>query len=110
MKLRVEHIIICGHSDCSAIKALDNEEDSDYYISIWLNNAKEAKERVDSKIRKSATPEEIKERYRLIELENIRLQMEHLKAHPLVKKNDQRTSRFLSLPVFRSHERETFAG
>jgi carbonic anhydrase len=78
MKLRVEHIIICGHSDCGAIKALDNDEDSDYYISVWLNNAKEAKERVDAKIKKPATPEESKERYRF--------QMEHLKAHPLVKK------------------------
>ncbi|MDO9033620.1 MAG: carbonic anhydrase [Methanoregula sp.] len=86
MKLRVEHIIICGHSDCGAIKALDNEKDCDYYISIWLNNAKEAKDRLDVKIKKPETHEEIKKRYRLIELEKILLQMEHLKAHPLVKK------------------------
>lgn len=50
-----------------------------------MGNAKESKDRVDSKIKKPATPEEIKGRYQLIELENIRLQMEHLKVHPLVK-------------------------
>jgi carbonic anhydrase len=86
LNLRVEHIIICGHSDCGAIKALDNDESGDYYISVWLNHAMEAKVRVDSQIKKPETPEEARERYRLIELENIRLQMEHLKAHPLVKR------------------------
>jgi carbonic anhydrase len=85
MNLKVEHIIICGHSDCGAIKALDHEENSESYIPVWLNNAKEAKDRVDAKIKKPETPEEIKDRSRLIEMENIRLQMEHLKAHPLVK-------------------------
>jgi carbonic anhydrase len=82
--LKVQHIVICGHSDCGAIKALDKELD-DYYIPLWLNNAVEAKQRVDAKIKKPSNPKEQKERSRLIEQENVRLQLEHLKKYPLVK-------------------------
>ncbi|MGD1003847.1 MAG: carbonic anhydrase [Methanoregulaceae archaeon] len=82
--LKVQYIVICGHSDCGAIKALDKELD-DVYIPLWLNNATEAKQRVDSKIKKPTTPEEKKERSRMIEQENVRLQIEHLKRYPLVK-------------------------
>jgi len=82
--LKVQHIVICGHSDCGAIKALDKETD-DVYIPLWLNNATEAKQRVDAKINKPKTPEEIKARSTMIEQENVRLQIEHLKKYPLVK-------------------------
>jgi len=82
--LKVKDIVICGHSDCGAIKALDKELD-DVYIPLWLNNAIEAKNRVDSKIKKPTTPEEVKKRSRMIEQENVRLQIEHLKTYPLIK-------------------------
>jgi carbonic anhydrase len=81
--LKVKHIVICGHSDCGAIKALDKDLD-DVYIPHWLNNAMDAKKRVDSKIPKPVTPAEFKERSRMIEQENVRLQIEHLKSYPLV--------------------------
>ena len=84
--LQVEHIIICGHSDCGAIKALDHEDSGDNYISVWLNNAREAQERVDARIKKPETIEETMERSRQIGLENVRLQMEHLRTHPLIKR------------------------
>jgi len=83
--LKVKHIVICGHSDCGAMKALDKETD-DVYIPLWLNNAREAKERVDKRISLPQTPKAMKERKRMIELENIKLQVEHLKDYPLVKK------------------------
>ena len=82
--LKVKDIVICGHSDCGAIKALDKETD-DNYIPLWLNNAMEAKNRVDAKIKKPATDAEAKKRSRMIEQENVRLQIEHLKTYPLVK-------------------------
>ncbi len=82
--LKVKHIVICGHSDCGAIKALDKDL-NDAYIPNWLNNAMDAKKRVDAKIPKPATPAEIKERSTMIEQENVRLQIEHLKTYPLVR-------------------------
>jgi carbonic anhydrase len=83
--LKVKDIVICGHSDCGAIKALDKETD-DVYIPLWLNNAVEAKNRVDAKIPPPKTQEEVKERSRMIEYENVRLQIEHLRHYPVVKK------------------------
>jgi carbonic anhydrase len=83
--LKVKDIVVCGHSDCGAIKALDKDS-TDHYIPLWLNNAREAKERVDKTLaRKPATPEEMKARWQLIEKENVRLQIEHLRTYPLVK-------------------------
>ena len=82
--LKVKHIVICGHSDCGAIKALDKDL-NDAYIPNWLNNAMDAKKRVDAKIPKPATPAELKERSTMIEQENVRLQIEHLKTYPLVR-------------------------
>ncbi|HEU17667.1 MAG TPA: carbonic anhydrase [Methanolinea sp.] len=79
--LKVTDIVICGHSDCGAIKALDKES-SDSYIPLWLNNAREAKERVDARM---PDPESPQVRSREIELENIRLQIEHLNSYPLIK-------------------------
>jgi carbonic anhydrase len=83
--LKVKEIAICGHSDCGAIKALDKDLTGDVYIPLWLNNAIEAKNRVDSRITKPTTPEEAKERSRLIEQENVRLQIEHLKTYPIIR-------------------------
>lgn len=81
--LKVEEIIVVGHSDCGAMKALDKDH-QDPYITLWLNDAREAKTRVDARISKPETPEELKERAHQIELENIRLQIEHLLAYPSV--------------------------
>lgn len=83
--LKVQHIVVCGHSDCGAIKALDKDLPEDVYIPNWLNHAVEAKKRVDAKIKKPATPAESAARSRMIEQENVRLQLEHLKAYPIVR-------------------------
>jgi carbonic anhydrase len=53
---------------------------------LWLNNAREAKIRVDKTISPPKTVQEMDERYRLIELENVRLQIEHIFTYPLLKK------------------------
>ena len=83
--LKVKDIVICGHSDCGALKALDADMTGDAYIPMWINNAREAQVRVDARRGKPATtPEEKAARKKEIEIENIRLQMEHLRTYPLV--------------------------
>jgi carbonic anhydrase len=84
--LKVQDIVICGHSDCGAIKALDKDLVEDVYIPHWLNNAIEAKNRVDAKIKKPSNPAEQKNRSRMIEQENVRLQIEHLRTYAIIKK------------------------
>lgn len=79
--LNVREIIICGHSDCGAMKALDANL-TDPYIPLWLNDAREAKVRVDSRV---GLPEGKAARAREIELENVRLQVEHLMTYPTVR-------------------------
>jgi len=81
--LNVKEIVIVGHSECGAMSALDKDL-HDPYIPLWLNDAREAKTRVDSRIPAPVTPEEARERSRLIEQENVRLQMEHLMTYPSV--------------------------
>jgi carbonic anhydrase len=83
--LKVQDVVICGHSNCGAIRALDKES-TDSYIPLWLNNAREAKTRVDAKIKVPETVVDKEERYRMIEQENVRLQIEHLYTYPLLKK------------------------
>jgi carbonic anhydrase len=86
--LKVQDIVICGHSDCGAMKALDKES-ADAYIPLWLNNAVDAKARVDARMPPPKTPEEEKKRKREIEMENIALQIEHLRTYPPVKEAEK---------------------
>ncbi|MCQ1539503.1 carbonic anhydrase [Methanocalculus taiwanensis] len=83
--LKVENIIICGHSECGGIKALDKEM-QDSYIPLWINNAREAQIRVDARLSPPKNPEEAKQRLTEIEKENVRLQIEHLRTYPIIKK------------------------
>jgi carbonic anhydrase len=85
MHLKVSDVVICGHSNCGAIRALDKES-NDSYIPLWLNNARDAKTRVDATIKQPKTAIEIENRYRSIEKENVKLQIEHLHTYPLLKK------------------------
>lgn len=82
--LEVKEIVVCGHSDCGAMKAL-NADLHDPYIPLWLNDARDAKTRIDARIPAAKTPEEQKERARQLEIENVRLQIEHLMAYPSVR-------------------------
>ena len=80
--LKVDDIVVCGHSDCGAIKALTGEEGDDAYIPLWLDNADPAMQRVGDK---PDSPDKMVEWRQKIEYENVRLQLEHLRVYPIVK-------------------------
>ena len=82
--LKVKDIVICGHSDCGALKALEVDTSKDSYIPLWINSARDAQVRVDARLGEAKTDEEKAIRKKEIECENVRLQLEHLRTYPLV--------------------------
>ena len=83
--LQIPDIVICGHYGCGGIAALDEENDEDRYIPIWLNNAYKARERVDEKLAALHIDISAEQRMNLIVEENVRLQLEHLLEYPFVR-------------------------
>jgi carbonic anhydrase len=83
--LQIPDIVVCGHYGCGGIAALDEENEDDRYIPIWLNNAYKAKERVDEKLRGLHFEFTVEQRMTLIVEENVRLQIEHLQEYPFVR-------------------------
>ncbi|WP_266157853.1 carbonic anhydrase [Dyella silvatica] len=80
MVLGVRQIVICGHSDCGAMKGLLNPLSTSGMptVEAWLRNAEAARSTVFA--RKLEGPQALQA---LIE-ENVRLQLMHLRTHPAV--------------------------
>lgn len=72
--LKVRHIIVCGHSDCGAMRALAQkaDENQDTPLGLWLRHAK------------SAAAEGVHDLDSLSK-KNVALQLENLRTHPAVK-------------------------
>jgi carbonic anhydrase len=77
--LKVKHLVICGHSDCGAMKAMLKPESTDKMPTVrrWLRNAEAAL---------SVTREIAPEANMLPQLteQNVLMQMTHAKTHPAV--------------------------
>lgn len=82
--LRVKHIIVCGHSDCGAMKALLEPEkhglDSMPTVSSWLRNA-EAARAVMVALHPDAHGAHA---VSVLAEQNVLLQLDHLRTHPAV--------------------------
>jgi carbonic anhydrase len=78
MVLRVRHVVVCGHTDCGAMKGLLNPDSTRDLptVEAWLRNAQAAKSAVFARKLEGAAAMSA-----LIE-ENVRLQLAHLRTHP----------------------------
>jgi carbonic anhydrase len=81
--LKVKHVVVCGHSDCGAMKALLHPESTDDLATVryWLHHGHAAQMVAESMAHKDDRPGE--ELQRLTE-ENVLMQLVHLKTHPSV--------------------------
>ncbi len=80
--LGVRDIVVCGHSDCGAMKGLLNPGALEQmpHVKNWLRHAEGARHAVEP-LRKSASGPEV---LSAITKLNARLQLDHLRTHPHV--------------------------
>jgi carbonic anhydrase len=81
--LGTPHVIVCGHSDCGAVKALLHPETLAAMPAVarWLRYGEAARRRLE---RLDAAADERAMLHTLTRL-NVLVQMEHLKTHPAVE-------------------------
>ena len=80
--LQVRHIVVCGHSDCGAMKGLLYPEKLAEMPEVrgWLRHAEEARRTLEAAQIAADAPEVVSSLSKL----NVRLQLEHLRTHPQV--------------------------
>jgi carbonic anhydrase len=83
MALKVQHVVVCGHSDCGAMKALLYPEGMEKMpiVQRWLMNAETALSVANSLFQPDEKPSE---KMRRLTEENVLLQLQHLRTHPSV--------------------------
>lgn len=80
--LRVPHIVVCGHSECGAMKGAMDPSGLDKlpHVREWLNYAQAAVNVVDE----LAPDKSDEERMQMLLEQNVVLQLQHLRTHPSV--------------------------
>jgi carbonic anhydrase len=80
--LKIEDIIICGHTRCGGIAAIEDGVHENY-IADWLCIASGAKEAADRIARDKGLTRE--QKLEVLTAENVKLQIKHLKSLALLK-------------------------
>jgi carbonic anhydrase len=81
--LKVRHVVVCGHMDCGAMKALVDPESTATMPTVksWLNNAAAALSVARSLAAEGEPPGDFMRR---LTEQNVLLQMAHLQTHPSI--------------------------
>jgi carbonic anhydrase len=81
--LKVQHIAVCGHTDCGAMKALLDPDSMETMTTVksWMKNAHAALSVANSLAKEDEKPSEMMKR---LTQENVLLQIQHLRTHPSV--------------------------
>lgn len=85
LRLNVEHIILCGHTDCSGIRSLDRASDwiREPHIARWIDYARPAQTQIEA----SGLPEE--ERHLATVRTNVLLQLQNLRTYDPVRNGEK---------------------
>ncbi len=82
--LGVSHVVVCGHSDCGAMKGLLSPDDAGLQrmptVASWLRNAEAAR----SVLEVTRPGLEGAAKVQALVEQNVRTQMQHLRTHPAV--------------------------
>ncbi|MDT8429109.1 MAG: carbonic anhydrase [Pseudomonadales bacterium] len=80
--LGVQHIVVCGHSDCGAMKGAMNREAIKHlpHVSNWLGHISAAAARVKARHDGTLCNDHLAE----LTEENVIMQLKHLETHPSV--------------------------
>ena len=83
MALKVQHVVVCGHTDCGAMKGLLDPQAVQKMPTVqrWLRNADAALSVASSLAPPDEKPSELMRR---LTEENVLLQLQHLRTHPSV--------------------------
>jgi carbonic anhydrase len=84
--LGVRHVVICGHTDCGAMKALIDPASMDKMPSVrnWLSNAQAARTVAEMLHERDIEQHSSRPLIDVLTEQNVLLQIQHLKTHPSV--------------------------
>ncbi|MGD8736246.1 MAG: carbonic anhydrase, partial [Anaerolineae bacterium] len=85
LHLNVEHLVVCGHTDCGGIHALGTHIDlsREPHLARWIDYARPAKTKVDA----SGLPQDA--RHLSMVRENVLLQLENLHSYDPVRHGER---------------------
>jgi len=102
--LKVEHVVVCGHSDCGAVKGILHPDKlaSMPAAKRWLTYGNRSRQML---LRRAGGLPEVRQLELLTQI-NVIVQIEHLKSHPSVARRLRQRKLALHGWVYRIHDGE----